>query len=125
MAAPETLQHRSEARADSVKMQIEAERHHSPLEVVAHLAVGRIGIRAVELHPGLLAAAAQALHAASGCEPIAAELGAQVLQQILTTAEASDQRQQLIHVARDTLGKPQARHADRLVVVDRAELSGA
>ena len=124
MAAPQLAQHGRQAAAGAAQVQIEYQGHYSPLEVVAHLAVSGIGIGLVELHPGLLAAQPQALHLAAGCEPVAAEVAAQIAEHLLRRADAGGVGEQLIHVAGHPLGEPEAGHHHGLVVVVGHQLGG-
>ena len=77
----------------------------------------------VQLHPGFLAALAQGLaEQAAGGEQVAAELTAEFVQQIGVAADAGQPRQELVVVAGDPLGEPEAGHNRGAVVVDRGEL---
>ena len=122
---PKLADHHRKGTALAAQVQVEHQGDHGPLEVVAHLAVAGIGIGPVELHPGLLAALAQALDLATRGEQVAAEVLAQVREQVHFGAEASGEGQELVDVAGDAFGEPETRHRHALVVVDRGEFGRA
>ena len=103
-------------------MQVQHQGQHRTLEVVAHLAVGGVGIGAVELYPGLLTAGTQALQPPPSTEQVAAQIRAQILEQLRLAAAASAVGQKLIHIAGDSLSKPEGGHHHRLVVAIRTQL---
>ena len=109
----------------TAQVQIQHQGEHGPLEVIAHLAISPVGIRAVELHPGLLAAEAQRLDGAAGGESVAREIGAEVLQQVLLLTEAGHQGKELVVVAGHPLSEPEGGNHRGAVVIDRGELGGS
>ena len=121
---PELADHHGKGTALATQVQVEHQGNHGPLEVVTDLAVAGVGIGPVELHPGLLAALAQALDLAPGGQQVAAEVLAQVLQQLGFRAQTRRERQELVQIAGDPFSKPEARHHHGLVVIDRGEFGG-
>ncbi len=124
MAAPQLLQHQGQAMAALAQSQVEHQGHYRPLEVVAHLAAAAVGIGQIELHPGLFAAGLEALHPPPGGQQIATQIGPQILQQLGLATEAGGEGQQLVQVAGDPLGEPEAGDHHRLVVVVGGQLQG-
>ena len=118
---PELADHNGQGAALAAQVQVKHQGDHGAFEVVAHLAIAGIGIGPVELHPGLLAAVAQALDLATRGEQVAAEVLAQVREQVRFGAEARGEGQELVEVTGDAFGEPEAGHRHGLVVVDRGK----